>query len=125
MEKKITKRDNYEELSTIVAESDSEIKEELLAFIEKEIASIDAKAEKAKAKAAEKKANGDELRDIVQSLLTDELQTADAILAQINGEDLTIAKIRARLTQLVNAGIAVKEDVKNSENKTQKAYKLA
>lgn len=125
MEKKITKRDNYEELSTIVAESDSEIKEELLAFIEKEIASIDAKAEKAKAKAAEKKANGDELRDIVQSLLTDELQTADAILAQIDGEDLTIAKIRARLTQLVNAGIAVKEDVKNSENKTQKAYKLA
>lgn len=125
MEKKITKRDNYEELSTIVAESDSEIKEELLAFIEKEIASIDAKAEKAKAKAAEKKANGDELRDIVQSLLTDELQTADAILTQIDGEDLTIAKIRARLTQLVNAGIAVKEDVKNSENKTQKAYKLA
>ena len=125
MEKKITKRDNYEELSTIVAESNSEIKEELLAFIEKEIASIDAKAEKAKAKAAEKKANGDELRDIVQSLLTDELQTADAILVQIDGEDLTIAKIRARLTQLVNAGIAVKEDVKNSENKTQKAYKLA
>lgn len=125
MEKKITKRDNYEELSTIVAESNSEIKEELLAFIEKEIASIDAKAEKAKAKAAEKKANGDELRDIVQSLLTDELQTADAILVQIDGEDLTIAKIRARLTQLVNAGIAVKEDIKNSENKTQKAYKLA
>ena len=125
MEKKITKRDNYEELSNIVAESNSEIKEELLAFIEKEIASIDAKAEKAKAKAAEKKANGDELRDIVQSLLTNELQTADAILVQIDGEDLTIAKIRARLTQLVNAGIAVKEDVKNSENKTQKAYKLA
>ena len=125
MEKKITKRDNYEELSTIVAESNSEIKEELLAFIEKEIASIDAKAEKAKAKAAEKKANGDELRDMVQSLLTDELQTADAILVQIDGEDLTIAKIRARLTQLVNAGIAVKEDIKNSENKTQKAYKLA
>lgn len=125
MEKKITKRDNYEELSTIVAGSDSEIKEELLAFIEKEIASIDAKAEKAKARAAEKKANGDELRDAVQSLLTDELQTADAILVQIEGEDLTIAKIRARLTQLVNAGIAVKEDVKNSENKTQKAYKLA
>ena len=125
MEKKITKRDNYEELSTIVAESNSEIKEEFLAFIEKEIASIDAKAEKAKAKAAEKKANGDELRDMVQSLLTDELQTADAILVQIDGEDLTIAKIRARLTQLVNAGIAVKEDIKNSENKTQKAYKLA
>lgn len=125
MEKKITKRDNYEELSTIVAGSDSEIKEELLAFIEKEIASIDAKAEKAKVRAAEKKANGDELRDAVQSLLTDELQTADAILVQIEGEDLTIAKIRARLTQLVNAGIAVKEDVKNSENKTQKAYKLA
>ena len=125
MEKKITKRDNYEELSTIVAESNSEIKEELLAFIEKEIASIDAKAEKAKVKAAEKKANGDELRDMVQSLLTDELQTADAILVQIDGEDLTIAKIRARLTQLVNAGIAVKEDIKNSENKTQKAYKLA
>ena len=130
MEKKVTKRDYYEMLKEIVyptnADCEMTVEQgELIEFIDKQIALIDSKAEKAKARNAEKKANGDELRDIVQSLLTNELQTADAILVQIDGEDLTIAKIRARLTQLVNAGIAVKEDVKNSENKTQKAYKLA
>lgn len=124
MEKKVTKKDNYITLSEIVANSNSEIKDELLAFIEKEITSIDTKAEKAKARAAIKKANGDELRDAVQSVLTNELQTADAILMQIEGEDLTKAKIVARLTQLVKMGIATKEDVKNDENKTVKAYKL-
>lgn len=124
MEKKITKRDNYVTLSEIVANSDSEIKDELLSFIEKEILSIDSKAEKAKARAAEKKAAGDELREAVQNVLTNELQTADAILCQIEGEELTKAKIVARLTQLVKAGIATKEDVKNEENKTVKAYKL-
>ena len=66
----------------------------------------------------------DELRDVVQSVLTDELQTIDAILVQISGEEVTKAKVTARLTALVKAGIAEKADVKNDENKTQKAYKL-
>lgn len=122
---KVTKKQNYETLLEIVSNSDVELKGELVEFIEKEIATIDARAEKAKARAAEKRAEGDELREAVQSVLTDELQTADAILVQIDGEELTKQKIVARLTQLVKAGIAVKEEVKNDDNKKVMAYKLA
>ena len=119
MEKKITKKDYYTMLKEIVEESkdiETEIsKEELLEFIDKQVASINAKAEKAKEKAAEKKANGDELREVVQSILTEEYQTIDSIVSQIDGEEITKAKITARLTSLVKAGLATKSDVKNEE----------
>lgn len=129
MEKKITKKDYYTMLKEIVEESkdiETEIsKEELLEFIDKQVASINAKAEKAKEKAAEKKANGDELREVVQSILTEKYQTIDSIVSQIDGEEITKAKITARLTSLVKAGLATKSDVKNEETgKIQKAYKL-
>lgn len=123
-EKKITKKEMYGMVAEIVAASDVDCKDELLAFVEKEVAMIEAKAEKAKARAAEKRAEGDELRDAVQAVLTDDYQTIDAILVQIEGEEITKAKVTARLTALVKAGIAEKTDVKNDENKTQKAYKL-
>ena len=126
MEKKITKRDYYEILQGIVAANvaDDTEKTELLEFLDKQIALIDSKAEKAKARNAEKKANGDELREVVQSVLTDEFQTIDAIVAQIEGEEVTKAKVTARLTALVNNGIAEKTDVKDDEGRKLKAYKL-
>ena len=124
MEKKITKRDYYEMLKEIVTNSNVEGASELVEFIDKQVALIDTKAEKAKARNAEKKANGDELRDAVQAILTDEFQTIDAIVAQIGGEEITKAKVTARLTSLVNNGIAEKADVKDDEGRKLKAYKL-
>ena len=129
MEKKITKKEYYTMLKDIVrGDSNSEMTNsqyELIEFIDKQIEAIETKAEKAKEKAAEKKANGDELREVVQSVLTGEYQTIDAIASQINGEDVTKAKITARLTSLVKAGLATKSDLRNEETgKTQKAYKL-
>ena len=124
MEKKITKRDYYEMLKEIVLNANVEGASELVEFIDKQVGLIDAKAEKAKARNAEKKANGDELRDAVQAILTDEFQTIDAIVAQIEGEEITKAKVTARLTSLVNNGIAEKADVKDDEGRKLKAYKL-
>lgn len=129
MEKKITKKEYYTMLKDIVrGDSNSEMTNsqyELIKFIDKQIEAIETKAEKAKEKAAEKKANGDELREVVQSVLTDEYQTIDTIVSQIEGEDITKAKITARLTSLVKAGLATKSDLRNEETgKTQKAYKL-
>ena len=123
--KKVTKKENYEMLMEIVENSNSEMKAELVDFITKQINSIDAKAVKAKEKAAEKRAEGDELRAAVKSVLTEELQTAETILSQIEGEELTKAKIVARLTQLVKNGEASKEEVKTEEGKKVMAYKLA
>ena len=67
----------------------------------------------------------DELRGVIKSVLTDEFQTADAITSQIDGEDITRAKVIARLGQLVKNGEAEKTDVKTDDNRTVKAYKLA
>jgi len=124
-EKKMTKKEYFNELKSLVEKAESEIKGELIYFIEAQIASIDNKAEKAKERAAAKKAEGDALREMVKSTLTNDLQTADDIFAKLDGEDLTIAKVRARLTQLVNLGEAEKADIKTEDNRTKKAYKLA
>ena len=128
MEKKITKREKFEMLKEIIrGDVNVEItveQAELIDFLDAQIVAIDTKAEKAKARNAVKKANGDELRDVVQSVLTNELQTIDAIVAQIEGEEITKAKITARLTSLVKNGIAEKEDVKDDEGRKLKAYKL-
>ena len=128
MEKKITKREKFEMLKEIIR-GDVSVEmtveqAELIDFLDAQIVAIDTKAEKAKARNAEKKANGDELRDVVQSVLTNELQTIDAIVAQIEGEEVTKAKITARLTSLVKNWIAEKEDVKDEEGRKLKANKL-
>ena len=124
MEKKTTKKDYYEMLKEIVLNANVEGATELVEFIDKQVSLIDSKAEKAKARNAEKKANGDELREAVQNVLTDEFQTIDAIVSQIEGEEITKAKITARLTSLVKNGIDEKTDVKDDEGRKLKAYKL-
>ena len=124
MEKKITKRDYYEMLKEIVLNANVEGATELVEFIDKQVSLIDSKAEKAKTRNAEKKANGDELRKVVQNVLTNKFQTIDAIVSQIEGEEITKAKITARLTSLVKNGIAAKTDVNDDKGRKLKAYKL-
>lgn len=122
--KKLTKKDYYGMLKEIVLTSDVDNKEELEAFIDKQIEIIDNKAEKAKERAAEKKAEGDELRAAIKSVLTEDYQSADDILAQLEGEDLSKAKIIARLTQLVNNGDAEKAQAKAEDGKKFMTYRL-
>lgn len=125
MEKKITKRENFEKVLEILNDSNVEYKEELINFVAREIEILDAKAEKAKERAAVRKAEGDALRAAVQAVLTEEPQIIDTILSQVEGEELTKAKITARLTSLVNENIAVREEIKTEDGKKVKAYKLA
>lgn len=122
---KITKKDWYAQIKAVVEASDNEQKEGILGFIDREVELLEAKAAKAAERAASKKANGDELRNAVQAVLTDDLQTIDAITAQIDGEDITKAKVTARLTQLVKAGVATKDIVKTEDSRKVTAYKLA
>ncbi|MGN0992817.1 MAG: hypothetical protein ACI4PE_02725 [Bacilli bacterium] len=123
-DKKNTKKENYEILKGIVENTNVENVDELVAFIDKQIEMIDNKAAKAKEKAAEKKAEGDELRAVIKSVLTEDYQTADMITSQIEGEDITKAKVVARLTQLVKNGEAEKEQVKTEDNKKVMQYRL-
>ena len=124
-EVKVTKKDWYAQIRAVVEASDNEQKEGILGFIDHEVELLEAKAAKAAERAASKKADGDELRNAVQAVLTDELQTIDAITAQIEGEDITKAEVTARLTQLVKAGVATKDLVKTEDSRKVTAYKSA
>ena len=104
-EKKVTKKEYYAMLKEIVEGADVDNQVELVEFIDKQITLLENKAAKAKEKAAEKRAEGDELRATVEAALTDEYQTIAAITEQIEGEDVTKAKITARLTQLVKVTV--------------------
>lgn len=124
---KITKKEFYAALRTMVEgiEKVGEIPtDKVLEFIDTQVAQIDAKADKAKERAAKNRAAGDELRAEVLSHITDEFQTADAITEVVVGEDITKAKVIARLTQLVKTGEIVKEQQKVGDRKVM-CYKLA
>lgn len=122
--KKVTKVEYFTQLKEIVAQVEPENAEELVAFIDKQIEAIENKAAKAKEKAAEKRAEGDALRATIEGLLTGEFQTIATITAAVADEEVTPAKVTARLTQLVNAGIATKAQVAEGSRKVM-GYKLA
>lgn len=119
MENKITESEILNMIKEACADN-----EVIVAYCDKVLAAKVAKAEKAKIRAAAKKAEGDELREVVASVLTKEPLIAEDVLAAIDGEDLTKAKVIARLTQLVKAGVAVKSEV-TVDGKKRMAYALA
>jgi ubiquinone biosynthesis protein COQ9 len=122
-EKKVTKYEYFEQLEAIVKEVAPENEADLVAFIEKQKDQLAQKASKAKEKAEEKKAAGDELRKAVLAVLTTEYQTADEITSQVEGEDITKAKVIARLTQLVKSG-AVEKDTTKVDSRKLTVYRL-
>lgn len=111
---KITKREMYEAIKeTFETGSCKYDAATVTAFCDKEIAALDAKAAKAKERAAAKKAEADVLMGQVEDALTDEYQViADiaAAVAEVNA-DATVSKITYRLTKLVEANVAEKSQV--------------
>lgn len=120
-EKKMTKRDYFVEIKEIL-EGENEIA--LADVMAHEIELLDNKAVKNKERAAQRKIEGDELRDTISTILVDEPQTIDEIVEQIDDEEITKAKVVARLTQLVNLGEAIKEPV-TKDGKKVMSYKRA
>jgi hypothetical protein len=125
MEKKITKRDNYNYLMMLVdaAQSEGMIKEEgayerLVQFINHELELMDKRTEKAKTYAKNKSAKaGDELADMALEALKEigEVATIADIVEVINknheNAGATSGKLAYRLNKLVEAGLAEKSDV--------------
>lgn len=122
--KKVTKKEWYAEIKKIVEAAETENKDAIVEFIDNQVKLLESKAAKAQENAAKKKADGDALRETVYSVLTDEFQTIDQVTAQVDGEDVTKAKVTARLTQLVKAEMAVKDTVKTDDGRKVTAYKL-
>ena len=125
---KITKKEMYaaikETFETGECKYDADV---VIAFCEKEIASLDNKAAKAKERAAAKKAEADVLYDQVKDALSaDEFQTiADiaATVAEVNA-DATVSKVTYRLTKLVEAGVAEKTEITIPATEGTKARKV-
>lgn len=112
---KITKREMY----TIIAEgvksgSFAVDADEIVAFCNKEIDSLDKKAAKAKERAATKAAEADALTALVaDALVTDEFKTIADIAAIVaeSDADATVSKVTYRLGKLVKDGVAEKSEV--------------
>ena len=129
MEKKITKKEVFNAVINMVNENEIKMvgdvpAETVVETLTKAIEQLDKKAAKAAETRAKKAAESDELVETIFNLITDEPQTGDDITAKIDIEGITVAKVRARLTKLEKAGIAVKTDVK-VDGKSKKAYTLA
>lgn len=123
MEKKVTKKDMFAEIITLARENGRVDIEE---FCEVQIEQLNRKAEKAKERKADKAAKGDALKDAIAAVLTEDLQTAADITEKVldAGEDVSRAKVVARLTKLVKEGVAGKMQVKVDKKRVM-AYALA
>lgn len=121
--KKITKRENFESLRTIVLDAvaagtiETNESENLLSFIEKELIALDKRAANAKKYASKKKAEADSLMELVNSILNENegAMTIPEIVAKANELDpeiqATPQKLTYRLNKLVEDGLATKEQV--------------
>ena len=86
----------------------------LIDFAQKKMTQIEARNERAKAKAAEKRAQNDELMDVVLGYVTDEPKTREQIFNEMTADevaDISIGKVGYRLTALSNAGTISKSSV--------------
>lgn len=121
-EMKITKRDRFEDLKVIAAAAG---RDDLVEFLDAQIEVLNTRAKKAREYKAKKSAAGDALRDKIEGVLKNEFITADEIteLVAEGNEDITKAKVVARLTALCKANKAIRETAK-IEGKRLKVYAL-
>lgn len=122
----MTRVEMYEVIKGIVVASDCEDKVELVEFIDNQVGQINAKAEKARARAAAKKAEGDELAHVVKHCIDEDYADIDTILERVvaEGYEATRAKVAARAGQLVKLGYVEKEQLKGEDGKKKMHYRL-
>ena len=124
---KITKKDFYgalielvEGMETVGVYDAKDVQE----FLEKQVAQIDAKAAKAKERAREKKAEGDEISKRILEVLTDDFQTGECITQLVSDiPEITKSKVVARLSNLVKQGKVEKEQIKTEDGRKVMAYR--
>lgn len=96
---------------------DREDQDELLGFIDNELAILEKRKAAASERAAKKRAESDALTDKIYEALSDEPMTIDAILEVVADEDVTRNKVTARLSKLVKVEKVAKESIKIDGNK--------
>lgn len=124
---KITKAQKYVMIEDILNTVDGDNIDMLIEFVQAEQAALANKAAKAKAKAAEKKTEIDDLGNAVLGVLNGTPKTRDEVFALVEdfSNDVSVAKVGARLTRLVDAGLVVKTEVKAVTASGKKTTRMA
>lgn len=124
---KITKAQKYAMIEDILNTVDGDNIDMLIEFVQAEQAALANKAAKAKAKAAEKKTEIDDLGNAVLGVLNGTPKTRDEVFALVEdfSNDVSVAKVGARLTKLVDAGLIVKSEVKAVTASGKKTTRMA
>lgn len=122
---KITKAQKYAMIEDILNTVDGDNIDMLIEFVQAEQAALANKAAKAKAKAAEKKTEIDDLGNAVLAVVTAEPATRDEVFALVEFEEATLAKVGARLTRLVDLGLIQKSEVKSVSASGKKTTRMA
>ena len=126
----VTKREMYSAIRTAVETQavdfgDTVTVQMVMDFCDKEIATLDARAGKAKERAAQKKAQGDEMTEAVYAALsTDEFEPITTIVPKVDAEDVTVGKVVYRLTKLVEAGAVEKSQITLPATEETKSRKV-
>ena len=120
MTEKITKKQTFELIKSLLSDNST-----IVEFCDKEIAALDTKAAKAKAYASSKKAEVDPLTEAIKATLTDELRSIPDICGSLEGEEITVNKVSSRLSKLVAANEARKEQIVIEKGRKVMAYAKA
>ena len=129
---KLTKKDYFNTIINLLNgaldfgfDTDVDVND-VIAFCEKEIATLDKRSAKAKETAAAKKAEGDALTETIAAVLPAEFASIDEVVAIVNDPEITRAKVQYRLNQLAKAGTAEKGELTvniDGKNKKIAAYR--
>lgn len=127
MENRMTKMEKFQAIENILNTVDGDNIDMLIEFVQAEQVALARKATKAKEKQAEKKTEVDELGSAVLAAVTDEPKTRDEIFetVEFDGGEISVAKIGARLTRLVELGKIQKSEVKATTASGKKTTRMA
>lgn len=112
MEKKTTKKEYFEAIKSAMLTGETPIDPaELAEFAQAQIDDLAKKAVKAKERAAEKRAENDELSDVIAECLSATFEPIADIVTRVAVQvpDVTVGKVTYRLAKLVENGMAQRE----------------
>ena len=129
---KTTKRDILTALKAMAEDGNMHIEdflpaltdEDVIAFCENELELLAKKTARSKEAAAKKRAEGDEITAIVRDALsTEDFEPISIIADRINDENISKAKIVARLRNLIECGEVEKQEMTTDDKRKVMSYK--
>lgn len=129
---KTTKRDILTALKAMAEDGNMHIEdflstltdEDVVAFCDNELELLAKKTARSREAAAKKRAEGDEITAVVRDALsTEDFEPISVIADRINDENISKAKIVARLRNLIECGEAEKQEMTTDDKRKVMSYR--